>query len=123
LGVLEDGTLLSASRKCRVAVHQKLLGRGCHDERCDDGQETHGGFMDGLDECVCWMAIYLRRETACQQREGHWQRKARLQGSHDWQKLRAGTKADRREKVRSGRYSSRDFAVAADKTMRLRNVP
>jgi hypothetical protein len=31
--------------------------------------------------------------------------------------------ADRRAKVQSGRYSSRDFAVAADKTMSLRNVP
>jgi hypothetical protein len=31
--------------------------------------------------------------------------------------------AGRRAKVQSGRYSSRDFAVAADKTMSLRNVP
>lgn len=46
LGVLEDGALLGARREGRVAEYQKLLGRSCNGQRCDNGQKTHGGWMD-----------------------------------------------------------------------------
>jgi acyl CoA:acetate/3-ketoacid CoA transferase len=55
--------------------------------------------------------------------------KVKGRGRHAYEAVTTGrsfvraTKADRRGKVQSGRYAVAISAVAADKTMRLRNVP
>ncbi|KAG9571609.1 hypothetical protein KCU79_g136, partial [Aureobasidium melanogenum] len=46
LSVLEDCALLGARGESRVAVYKKLLGRGSGRQRCDNGNKTHGGWID-----------------------------------------------------------------------------
>jgi hypothetical protein len=125
LGVLEDGALLSASRKCCVAVYEKLLSRSCHDERCDNGEETHGGWIYG-----CMDGLFVGRQSAtCDENRMSAKRRSRAEeGTLTRQSQLSGCLVRAQKPIDEGKYSQADTAVAisavaADKTMRLRNVP
>jgi hypothetical protein len=77
------------------------------------------GWMDGLGG---------RQTATCDKKTPSANRTQEQRGRHAYEAVTTvrsfvRAQAGRQGEVRSSRYSSRDFAVAADKTMSLRNVP